>query len=174
MGRFVIKTDRESLKFLLQQKLQTQLQKKGMAKLMGLDYSIQYKKGKENQATDALSSCHEEGQATAVTMVVLEWCSEVVSSYDGDEHIKEILEKVAVGGSEVEGYALKDGLLRYKGRIVVCNKAELKRNIMQSLHESPMGGHSGIQNTYLRVKQLFYWPQLKGTVKEHVLGCDIC
>jgi len=145
-----------------------------MVKLMGLDYSIQYKKGKENQATDAPSRCHEEGEAVAMTMVIPKWCSEVVNSYDGDEHIREILEKLAVGVSEVEGYVLKDGLLRYKGRIVVGNKAELKRSILQSLHESPMGGHSGIQNTYLRVKQLVYWPQLKGTVKEHVLGCDIC
>lgn len=36
-NKFIIKTDHESLKFLLQQKLQTQLQKKGMTKLMGLD-----------------------------------------------------------------------------------------------------------------------------------------
>ena len=46
-------------------------------------------------------------------MVIPEWCNEVVNGYDGDEHIKEILEKVAVGCSEVEGYVLKDGLLRY-------------------------------------------------------------
>ena len=39
-GRFITKTDYESLKFLLQQKLQTQLQRKGMAKLMVLDYII--------------------------------------------------------------------------------------------------------------------------------------
>ena len=37
-GRFVIKMNHESLKFILQQRLHTQLQKKGMTKLMGLDY----------------------------------------------------------------------------------------------------------------------------------------
>ena len=141
---------------------------------MGLDYSIQYKKGKENQTADALSRCHEEGEAAAITMVVPKWCSEVVNSYDGDEHITDILEKVAVGSSEVGDYALKEGLLRYKGRIVVGNKAELKKNILQSLHKSPMGGHSAIQNTYLWVKQLFYWPQFKRVAKEYVLSCDIC
>ena len=41
-GKFIIKIDHERLKFLLQQRLQTQLQSKGMAKLMGLDYLIQY------------------------------------------------------------------------------------------------------------------------------------
>ena len=98
----------------------------------------------------------------------------MVNNYKGDQHIRGILEKLTVGGCKAEGYVLKDGLLRYKGRVVVGNNAELKRNILQSLHESPLGGHSGIQNTYLRVKQLFYWPQLKRAVKEYVLSCDIC
>jgi len=39
---FIIKTDHESLQFLSQQKLHTQLQRKGVSKLMGLDYSIEY------------------------------------------------------------------------------------------------------------------------------------
>jgi len=107
-------------------------------------------------AIDALSRCHEEGEAAVITMVIPKWCSEVVNNYEGDEHIRGILEKLAVGGSETEGFVLKDGLLRYKGRVVVGNNAELKRNILQSLHESPLGGHLGIQNTYLRVKQLFH------------------
>ena len=38
---FVIKTDHESLKFLGEQRLHTQLQRKGVTKLLGLDYSIQ-------------------------------------------------------------------------------------------------------------------------------------
>ena len=49
-GRFIIKTDHESLKFLLQQKLHTHLQRKGMSRLMGLDYVIQYRRVQENKA----------------------------------------------------------------------------------------------------------------------------
>ncbi len=52
---FIIKTDHESLKHLLEQRISTPMQQKGMLKLMGLDYVIQYKKGKENAAADALS-----------------------------------------------------------------------------------------------------------------------
>lgn len=70
VGRFIIKMDHESLKFLLQQKLQTQLQRKGMAKLMGLDYLIQYKRGKENVVANALSRCHKEGRVAAITTVI--------------------------------------------------------------------------------------------------------
>lgn len=40
---FIIKTDHQSLKFLLEQRLTTTLQYKCFAKLLGLDYEIQYK-----------------------------------------------------------------------------------------------------------------------------------
>ena len=52
----------------------------------------------------------------------------MVDSYEGDEHIKSMLEKLALGNKEVEGYTLMDGLLRYKGKIVVGNSDELEEN----------------------------------------------
>jgi len=56
LGRhFTIRIDHHSLPFLLEQKITTALQQKGLTKLLGLDYSIQYKKGTENTAADALS-----------------------------------------------------------------------------------------------------------------------
>lgn len=57
--RFIIKTDHQSLKYLLEQRLSMMLQQKWLAKLMGLDYEIMYKKGKENTVADALSRIHE-------------------------------------------------------------------------------------------------------------------
>lgn len=91
-----------------------------------------------------------------MTVIIPEWCKEVVDSYEGDEHIKGMLEKLALGNKEAEGYTLVDSLLRYKGIIVVGHSDELKRKILQSLHESPLGGHLGVQNAYLRVRQLFH------------------
>ena len=91
-GQLVIKIDHQSLKYLLQQRLHTQLQKKGMAKLIGLDYTIQYKKGKGNVVADALSCCMEKGETTAISEAIPEWYQEVASSYESDELVKEILE----------------------------------------------------------------------------------
>ena len=47
---FILRTDHSSLKYLLQQKMQTQLQKKSLTKLLGLSYEIHYKRGQENKA----------------------------------------------------------------------------------------------------------------------------
>lgn len=53
--RFIIRTDHQSLKYLLEQRLSTLLQQKWLAKLMGLDYEITYNKGSDNKVADALS-----------------------------------------------------------------------------------------------------------------------
>ena len=63
-----------------------------MTKLIGLDYVIQYRKGKENLTADALSKCYEEGSSAAITTVVPNWCQEVVSSYKANENTKELLQ----------------------------------------------------------------------------------
>jgi hypothetical protein len=44
---FKIRTDHESLSFLGEQQLQSDLQRKAMAKLMGLQFKIVYKKEKK-------------------------------------------------------------------------------------------------------------------------------
>ncbi|GKC76846.1 reverse transcriptase [Tanacetum coccineum] len=52
---FVIKIDHYSLKYLLDQRITTPAQMKWLPKLMGFDYEVAYKKGKDNIIADALS-----------------------------------------------------------------------------------------------------------------------
>lgn len=52
---FIIKTDHQSLMFLLDQKLGIPTQQKWISKLLGHDFIVDYKKGQENKVTDALS-----------------------------------------------------------------------------------------------------------------------
>lgn len=54
-AHLIIKTDHQSLKYLLEQRVHTILQQKGLTKLLGLDYEVQYKKRTENRVADALS-----------------------------------------------------------------------------------------------------------------------
>nr|XP_027093474.1 uncharacterized protein LOC113713862 [Coffea arabica] len=53
--RFIIRTDHQALKYLLEQRLTHPLQHKWLTKLLGLDYEIHYKKGIDNGVADALS-----------------------------------------------------------------------------------------------------------------------
>lgn len=52
---FIIRTDHHSLKYFLHQKSNTPFQQKWVSKLLGYDYEIQYKCGRDNLVADALS-----------------------------------------------------------------------------------------------------------------------
>lgn len=52
---FVIKTDHQSLKCLLDQRVGIVMQQKWISKLMDYDFVVEYKQGKENLVADALS-----------------------------------------------------------------------------------------------------------------------
>jgi hypothetical protein len=52
---FQIKTDHQSLKYFLEQRISSSEQQKWVTKLFGHDYEIIYKKGKDNVVADALS-----------------------------------------------------------------------------------------------------------------------
>jgi hypothetical protein len=68
-AEFLIRTDHHSLCYLDDQTLQSPLQRKAMARLMGLRFKISYKKGVDNSAADALSRVGH--------LMVIQQCSEV-------------------------------------------------------------------------------------------------
>jgi len=56
MGRHVkLKTDHDSLKYFLEQRLSSREQQKWVTKMLGYDFEIIYKKWKQNVVADALS-----------------------------------------------------------------------------------------------------------------------
>lgn len=65
-------------------------------------------------------------------------------------------------------------MLKYKNKLYVGNYAQVKTNIMEVVHSSAEGGHSGSLNTYKRAKSHFYWPGIKKEIKEFMSSCDIC
>ena len=56
---FIIKTDHFSSKYLMEQKITSVFQCKWLSKLMGYDYEVCYKKGKQNVVANGLSKVLE-------------------------------------------------------------------------------------------------------------------
>jgi hypothetical protein len=90
-GPFIIKTHHQSLYQLGDQVLTTELQKKAMTKLVGLQFQFQYKKGVENNAADALSRVGHLLAVSALSVSQPVWLQEVVNSYVVDPVAQEWL-----------------------------------------------------------------------------------
>jgi hypothetical protein len=75
---FQIKTDHHSLKYFLEQRLSSPEQNKWLTKMLGYDYEIIYKKGKDNVVADALSRQYEdEGSLFSLSLPIPHWIDEV-------------------------------------------------------------------------------------------------
>ncbi|KAE8734899.1 EAP30/Vps36 family protein isoform 1 [Hibiscus syriacus] len=174
---FVIKTDHEPLKYLLEHKLTTTIQKRGLAKLLGLDYTIQYIKGKSNVVADALSrQWEDQGQCLAmgITLIIPSWVQEVEASYKEDLLTTDWITKLIVHSTVDTKWRYSKGILRYKVKVYIGEAGSLILQILQTLHDSPHGGHYGSQTTYQRIRSYFYWPRLKVMVVNYVKLCAVC
>lgn len=140
-----------------------------------MNYKIVYKKGSENRVADALSRAHHQHPTELVALSLSQpaWLADIQSSYLGDEIAKKLLQELSVA-TPVGNYKMKGGLIYYKDRIWVGNSTQLHAKILIPLHSSAIGGHSGYEVTYKRIKKLFAWPKLKQSVKDFVAQCSIC
>jgi len=171
---FIIRTDHRSLLFLTEQRATTRLQQKALIKLMDLNFKIQYKKGTTNQTADALSRCQSTTELMAISQVIPSWLENLQEGYHSDPETMQLLTELAVSSENSKGYSLQNGIIRYKGRVWIGHNTLAQNHILQALHSSGVGGHSGIHATYHRVKALFAWPHLKASVTAYVQACSVC
>lgn len=179
LGRhFLIRTDHQSLKYLLEQRVATPFQQKWITKLIGYDYEIVYRSGKENGAADALSRREdlflESATLHALTTVDTTWLPRAQLSWQTDSHLQKIISDLATAPNSHKGYSLDHGVLTYKGCLVVGNSTDLRTKLIEAYHASSVGGHSGMDKTTRRIKRTFYWKGLKKDVQCYVSECTVC
>jgi hypothetical protein len=170
---FTILTDHKSLAYLNEQNLHSEMQRKAMTRLMGLQFKIVYK-GKENLAADALSRVAHLLAIQAVSTVQPVWVQEVLNSYATDPQAQALLTRLAIASPDAAGYSLDKGLIRCNGNIWIGQNTALQTKLIAAFHSSPLGGHSGISPTYYKLKKHFAWKGMKQDVESFIKQCEVC
>ena len=62
----------------------------------------------------------------------------------------------------------KDGILLYKGRIVVPNQRSLVHKLIELHHDEKSAGHWGIQKTTELLRRKFKWEGMEQDVNEYI------
>ena len=187
LGRkFVIRTDQQSLKHLLEQRISTPAQQKWLYKLLGFDYSIEYKPGRDNVVADTLSrqfATTVDGDAPPPTQLLAASCStwsnssllqQLHAAAQAEPAYLERKSQLTQASPPDSKYHLRNGLIMCGSAILVPHDNHLRNLILEEAHNTPMGGHGGSLRTYHRVKSSFTWPGLNRDIRDFIAWCDTC
>lgn len=156
---FRIYTDHQSLKSLMTQTIQTPEQQKWLTKLIGYNYEIHYKPGKQNVVADALSRITEspiEGLCATISSPTFPLLTRLQSFYSSEPAGTKLISKLQEDTQMQRYFTTKNGLLFFKNRLFIPPETGLTAELLREFHTTPLGGHSGIQATTARITSSFY------------------
>ena len=70
-----------------------------------------------------------------------------------------------VGGNEI---------FTYKNRIYIPNVVDLRRNVIDEIHEAPYSGHLRYQKTISTARKQYFWLGMKKDMAEYIFRCMKC
>lgn len=116
---FIVKTDHYNLKFLLDQRLATILQHHWVGKLLGFDFTVEYKPGRQNIVADALSRRDAlAGQALAISGPAFDLFDALRQAAHMDPALVALWEQLQ-SGELGPPWALVDGIVTIQQRAYV-------------------------------------------------------
>ena len=172
---FSIKTDHQSLKHLLQQRINFPAQHAWLTKLMGYDYDISYKRGRENVVAYALSRMNiGELLSLAVSSISVGIMEQIQKSWETDPHLVNLIQQLKGQEKRDSPYSWKNDQLIRRGRLVVGSDRDLQIKLIKLFHEGGLEGPSGMQATLKRISTVLFWKGMERQVRNFIRGCDIC
>jgi hypothetical protein len=130
--RFLVKTDHYSLKYLLDQSLATTPQHHRVGKLLGFNFTVDYKPGATNAMADALSRRDtEEGVLLALS----------TPRFDFIDPALVTLRKDISAGSRGAPWSVVDVMIQFARRLYIPTTSPLLEEIMVVVHED---GYEGV------------------------------
>ncbi|WVZ75931.1 hypothetical protein U9M48_023947 [Paspalum notatum var. saurae] len=193
-----IYTDHKSLKYIFTQPEINMRQRRWLELIKDYDLEIHYHPGKANVVADALSRrahCNViEIQPTASVI-----CCEIDAINMATEQLIElynliieptIKEQIIAVQKQDKGMAYiregiddenracftfdNQGVLWFKGRLVVPKDMDLRKKILDEAHTSLFTMHPGSNKMYQDLKQKFWWTRMKREIAKYVSECDVC
>lgn len=137
----------------------------GISKVMAFDFIMEYKKGSENKATNALS------RKPDVELLVISLLTpneslyaQIKTSWRDDPMLQELIARLQT--QPYKAYTWINNQLRWKGRLVVGTDQQLRKTIITLWRSDTQRGHSRMDATIKRLQSLFHWKSLITDVRD--------
>ena len=186
--KFIVYTDHSPLKYLETQPYLSPRQVRWVEKLCQFDFEIIPIKGKSNRVADGLSRqtaaptdsrdysqdllkklMKKTSVINAISTLIPGTTihSDLRKEYTKDPEFQEVIE------NPTKPFHIKDDIL-YKGNKLCIPKGEIRLKLLHDYHSSPTAGHLGESKTLNRILPLYYWKDMRSSIRDYVKGCRIC
>jgi hypothetical protein len=166
--RFLVWMDHYILKFLLNQRLAMIPQRHRVGKLLGFDFTVEYKPGATNTVVDALSRRDtEEGVVLAISAPWFDFIEHLRQAQASDPALIAMRDEISAG-TRVAPWSLIDHMVAFDGHLYIPLASPLLQEILAAVHED---GHEGVQCTVHRLCRDFHFPNMRRLVQDFVHAC---
>ncbi|CAM8899336.1 unnamed protein product [Rhodiola kirilowii] len=180
--RFIVETDHQPLKTILSQTIHTPDQQHWIVKLLGYDFEVRYRPGRENKPADALSRLHDPDNTSANTCLMTLATSKpeygilrALRRYYATNPVgADLLQSIKDHPTAHPNWAIRDGLVLFNSKLCVPEDTTLRELILYEFHDTTSSGHPGARRTLARISSSFHWKGLREDVKQYVKRCAIC
>lgn len=149
--------------------------------LQQYDITLEHIAGTKNTVADALSrkpdipSEEVECGALIGQQVNVQFQERIKRGYARDADLRTALTKIR-RGEALPHVTLEDGFLVYhqgrKRRIIVPES--VKEDLLRTFHDEAAAGHCGINKTYKKLAEHFWWYNMSVDVRDYVRSCRNC
>ena len=143
--------------------------------MLEFDFDIVYKPGNENTVPDFLSR-------NPVSAVDVKY--DALRRLQNEDDLISCLKSDLLQNSQDEKFQkikpflyLENDILYHiskDGRYHIFAPESIQADILQSAHNSRLGGHMGIYKTSQRIIGSYFWPSMNHDVEQHVKSCIDC
>lgn len=111
----------------------------------------------ENLVADSFSRQARSPELQAISYSQLKLWTKLKEANRTDPYMQTLMDHVKNGQEEKNQYHIRDGVLFYKGRIIVSPDSPFKPLLLNGFHNTKLSGHSGVLWTYKQLAQVFFW-----------------
>lgn len=137
----------------MDQVIKTPEQQNYLSKLLGYDYTIQYKFGKTNVVTDALSRIPPptSGQCMILSTPHFIFIDAMHKHFTTSSSFQDKLQQICTNPTSHPGIEYHDGLLFFNRKVWLEPENPFIVLLIEEFHSTPIGGHLGFAKTLHRV-----------------------
>ena len=146
--KILIRSDHNNLRYFKEPRKVSHRQARWIQLLADYDFELEHLPGHTNTVADLLSrrADLEEGVIIDNTVTIL------------PDHL----------------WLNRTLMERLKRTHYLIDNTAIRRKVLQEIHDTPIGGHPGIANTWNLVSRHYHGPRLRKFVEDYVKGCAKC